>query len=237
MKKGRSVEHIANFDLPEVHTGRVPLEDSDVRESLIACGVLCALLLGWPYVLSWLWVAARGLAARKRPAGGPILVCGHRLESGEISVQYRARLDEAAFLAARCPEQPVLLLGGGRPSEAAAGRDYLLRAHRIDPRRVFMEQASADSMENLRNARNLLRARNLRGKPVLISSRYHLARLSAFSRPLGLSCRLHPAGARRQLRPADLKASLFEAACLCWFVSGLFYARVAGRHQLLARIR
>lgn len=219
------------------HNRQARLLDSDIRESLIASSALCLLLLGTPYIVAWLWVAGRGLAARKRPAGGPILVCGHKLDEGKISSQYRARLDEAARLAASGANLPVLLLGGGRPSEAAAGHDYLETAHHIDPKRVLLEQASTDSMENLRNARDLLRARDLGGTPVLISSRYHLARLATFSRQLGLRCRLHPAETRRQLRPGDLKASLLEAAYLCWFVLGRFYARMAGRGHLLARIR
>ena len=59
----------------------------------------------------------------------------------------------AAELLDRHPDLTLVLLGGGQPSEAAAGRDWLLRHHRVDADRLVLEEESTDSLEKPRFVR------------------------------------------------------------------------------------
>lgn len=211
--------------------------DPAIRESLLVSAAVCLLGLGIPLFLSWLWVLAIGVGARRRIARGPILVCGHRLKEGRLSKDYRQRLDSAAgLLAAAGPDAQIWLLGGGHPSEAEMGQEYLVRHHDVDLDHIFLEEASSQSFENLRNARLMLAQRKPPPVVTIVSNRYHLARLRTYARELGLAYRLHPVE-RLASYPRHIVRSLVEAAYLCWFTTGRLYARMAGRDRLLARIR
>lgn len=208
--------------------------DSALVESFIACVVVLILSLGSSFLLAWFWVLAFAVRTRSGSVSDTLLVCGHQLVDGRPSPDYIARLDRAAALATEHPELRLMLLGGGLPSEAAVGRDWLIADGRVGAERIALEEDSIDSFENLRHARELL---NPTGSVHLLSSRYHLGRLRVFAGQLGLEVVLHPAEHRWVFSAANLSASLREAAFLAWFVSGRAWARLAGRRHLLERIR
>lgn len=208
--------------------------DSALIESFIASLVVLVLSLGLSYAAAWLWVLVYAIRTRLVQASGTLLVCGHQLCDGRPSPDYVARLDRAAALASDNPGLQLMLLGGGRPSEAAAGRDWLISDGRVGDERILLEEDSIDSFENLLQARELLAPT----APVhLLSSRYHLGRLRVFAAQLDLTVVLVPAEASWTFSRANLFASLREAAFLAWFVSGRAWARLAGRRRLLERIR
>jgi uncharacterized SAM-binding protein YcdF (DUF218 family) len=210
------------------------LEDRAIAESLVASLLFLVLTAGLSLLLSWLWVLRWALTRGPRPGGGILLLCGHQLDQGKPSGDYIQRLGRAAELMVDQPDLRLVLLGGGVPSEAAAGRDWLLANTRLDAERIELEEDSIDSLENLRNARELLPA----GVPVyLLSSRYHLGRLRLFAGQLGLDARLVPAEHGFRPSPRQLMLSVQEAVYVCWFVSGRLWARLARRESLLARIR
>lgn len=196
---------------------------------------MLALTGGLALLLSWLWVLRWALVRNEQPGErGVLLLCGHQLRDGQPSPDYRRRLRRAAGLMAERPGLELVLLGGGLPSEASAGRDWLLEQTALDPARIRLEEDSIDSLENLRNARDLLDAQT---ELYLLSSRYHLGRLRIYARQLGLDARLLAAEDRFVPDPGSLGLSLLEAVYVCWFACGRLWARLARRQRLLERIR
>ncbi len=210
------------------------IKDPALFESFIVSVLLLVLSAGASLLLAWLWVWRHALARSRIPASEFVLVCGHQLEQGQPSPDYVARLKRAAELAEANPDLNLVLLGGGEPSEARAGLAWLQAHTGLDPSRVLLEEDSTDSFENLRFARDLVGTeRSL----ALLSSRYHLGRLRIFSSQLGLDAALVPAESRLDPGLRLLGVTFQEAAYVCWFVSGLVWARLARRQHLLARLR
>ena len=162
-----------------------------------------------------------------------ILVLGHRLAGGAVSVDFVARLDRALALAEAAPAAQVLVLGGraapGAPAEAEAGRDWLL-ARGLDASRIILETRSRHTLENLANHR----AGHGRGGPeALVTSRLHLHRALLIARGLGLAPA--PVAAEAAYVP-DLARLVREGFLLHWYVTGRWVSRVFRRRAWLARI-
>jgi uncharacterized SAM-binding protein YcdF (DUF218 family) len=215
-------------------TLRDALADPALRESLVVSAILLVASGGLTFLATWAWVLTRALTRRRARSVDRLIVCGHVLKAGRPSAVYRARLRRAADLAAHDSGIRILLAGGGRPSEAAAGRHWLVTEYGIATGRMDLEEVSTDTFENLRHARGLLPPDARVG---IVTSRFHLARVMVYARQLGLDAVPVPAEARWRPTPANLGASVREAAFLCWFFCGRLWARLARRRQLLERIR
>ncbi len=180
-------------------------------------------------------VARRAWRAPVVPPRAPqrILVLGHRLSGGAPSALFEARLARAAALAQRFPRATVVLLGGrsapGQPSEAEAGRDWLV-ARGLDPARIAVETESRHTLENLRNHRAL---HGTAETEALVTSRFHLHRALLMAEGLGLSPMPVAAEDRAAVEPARL---LGEGFRVHWYVTGRMLARALGQRAWLARI-
>ena len=188
--------------------------------------------------LAWVWWRVWRLAATA-PAGtsrqGPLLVPGVRLQYGRPGSDFLLRLERAATLLAQGHPGPVFLLGGettpGCGSEAAHGRDYLL-ARGIPGNWLWLEEHSRHTLENLRFVRHRLGD----AEATVISNRYHLARLLALAKRLGMQLVPCAAEARLQLTPRTLFKLFREAFFLHWYYCGAIWARLVRDRQSLERI-
>jgi len=231
------------------HTPHVPnlfrrgpfryLADRDVWYSLIVTALACGLSCGILYVI-YLWRTARvaANAPHRLDDDRMLLVFGRRLDANrEPEADYAARLQRALDAIAGNHAQKIMLLGGASGaniSEAAAGLDWL-RAHDLPPDiDVMLEQASIDSLENLRHARSLL------GAPLppvaLISSRYHLARCLALARVLGFPAIACAAEPRLRWSFRTARRIALEAGYLMWLQTGSAWARLIGNRRMLERV-
>lgn len=215
-------------------TLRGALADPALRESLLVTLFLLVASLGLTFLASFVRVMRQAVRADPTPPVDWLLVCGHVLEDGRPSAIFRQRLRRAARVAAARPKTNIILCGGGEPSEASAGRDWLLAEWGIEPGCIHLEEISTDTFANLRGARGLLPEGERVG---IVTSRFHLARVLVYARQLGLDAAPLPAEPRWRFTPGNAAASLREAAFLCWFVCGRFWARLARRRRLLERIR
>ena len=212
---------------------------------LFASIVTMAATLGVGYLASVAWVLA---VAARTGAGSPngaleigaIVVPGVcLLPDGALPKDFRCRLARAARILADCPGvRAVILVGGptggpGRPSEASAGREWLV-ARGVPAETIRCEEASRNSLENLRALRDLLEPEA--DIPAIVSNRYHLARLGVLARGLGLPIRLIAAEERFTPSPAFLARALGEAFFLHWYWTGRTLARALGHRGMLARI-
>ncbi len=220
------------------------LGDRDVQYA--ALGTLLALLLSaglvWlGYVIHVCRVAARSQLVLPRRM--VVLVFGHQLHNGVPQRDYRWRLRRALGLARAGQTEHVLLLGGcsgGVRSEAAAGYAWLQRHGVPGDVRVELEQKSVDSLENLRQARLLLRAQTLGAAlpaVALVSSRYHLARCQLLARRLGFVCVTIAAEPVLPRHARYAAALLMEATYLMWIDVGMRWAQLTGRERMRSRLR
>lgn len=215
---------------------RAILRDADVLHAL---GVATLALLGsggllYLWYLREVWQVAR--RAPLQPAlkdAVAILVFGKHSRDGCADAEFRQRIERARVLAHARADLPLLLLGGGvGPTEAEiAARE--LRAGVLPPEcELLLEHESRDTLQNLRHARDLLRARG-NGPAVLVSNRYHLARCALFARQLRIPHRV--CAAETALR-TPLRALLGEAAYLMWIDLGLRWARLIGHRRMIAKL-
>lgn len=182
----------------------------------------------------WRVAARTGVSARNCRQ---LLVLGLQLQQGRCSEGFRQRLQRARHLLESGAGEAVYILGGvtspGAPSEAAAGREYLL-SQGCDGDRLFLEERSRHTLENLQHIRELL------GEELdftLITSRYHLARSAAMARGMGLLPHLCAAEEALHLNPRIVGRLISESFLLHWYYSGLYWARLVGDRQSLDRIR
>jgi uncharacterized SAM-binding protein YcdF (DUF218 family) len=164
-----------------------------------------------------------------------VLILGSRLNKGRITPDFEARLAAAERLAGH---RPVIVLGGmarkGSRSEAAAGRSWLVE-RAFDRDRIIVEEVSRNTLENLFHARRLIREHGFR-RPLLITSRYHLARASILARGLGIAHEMTATDYPTMWHPAALARSFCESLFLNWYYVGRAVARLIRNQSMLARI-
>lgn len=218
------------------------LRDRDVLHAA-AVTVLALLLSAGTVWLGYLIHVCR--VALRSPLQPPrrmtVLVFGRRLVADAPEHDYRQRLQRALTLSRQEHTDHLLLLGGfsgGRVSEAQAGGAWLQQQGLPAGVRLELEQESVDSLENLRQARHLLRVETAKASPpvALLTSRYHLARCLLLARRLGLDGTPIAAEASLPWRVRYLGLLLREAGYLMWIDLGLRWAHLTGNRRMSARI-
>lgn len=195
---------------------------------------------GLPFVISGFWVLGKGLGARNDTGSDLLVVFGKRLAGDRPDGDYQARLRTAARLAAGRPGHRILILGGhtggGRLTEAAAGEALLRDLPDGGVLNIGREEASVDTLTNLRNVRDMLRGSD--PLPLtLITNRYHLARVGQMAGSLGLPHHCCAAeGIRSALRPSALVRWPMEAFYVTWFATGKLWATLTRNRRMLARV-
>jgi uncharacterized SAM-binding protein YcdF (DUF218 family) len=215
------------------------LSDLDVVHTLAIATVACAAtggLLYLAYFIHVLNIARRAPVAMARAR--VLLVFGKRLVNGRPDAEYLARISRAheQIAVGRC--DVVLLLGGVSSagiSEALAARDELNRLGVPQHVDIIVEDASIDTLENLRNARDLL-STHPAVLVALLSSRYHLARCAALARQLGFEHELCAAEAQFTPTLARLGRIALEAGYILWADIGTRWARLIGNRRMLERV-
>lgn len=223
------------MDTPVRSLERRYWRDADALHTLAAGFVALVGTAGLAYVacLVHAWRVAR--AATAQPGAiDHALVFGKRLVGGAPDADLDLRLARALALVSDGHTRSLVLLGGrGAAGEAEARVAHaVLRGRGLDEAvSVVVEDESADTIENLRQARALLGAA---GRIALVSNRYHLARIGRLAGLLGMPhvlCAAEDAWSSRRV-----PALLLEALLLLWLEAGVRWARLIGSARLLARV-
>ncbi|NJD07500.1 MAG: YdcF family protein [Methylococcaceae bacterium] len=215
-----------------------PYRRRDTLHSL--CATLCACVLsgGLIYLIYLARVLRIAVTTRETDSRGAcLLVFGKRLASGLPDLDFQARIHAAHRLLTADPHSRAILLGGGQPgsTEADVAFHQLMNLNPRLANRVTLEAQSENTLENLRNARELMDSTGSR-LAVLISNRYHLARCAQFAHQLGLEFELHPAEQHLPRNAHTALAVLREAFCLCWLDLGTRWARLIGHTRMVKRV-
>ncbi len=159
------------------------------------------------------------------------LVFGKKLIQNRPDAEYQNRLSRLVD----CPFRKAILMGGKTAratlSEAQAGYDFI--AASLKPQQtVHMEDRSRNTLENLKNTRQLLNDSSV----IIISSRYHLARCSLLAKNLNIKHQLCAAEQIYHFNIEQLIHYLQEAFYLHWFLCGKNWARLSRNQRMLNKI-
>lgn len=221
------------------------LSDRDVLHAALVTAVVFTLSLGlvWiGYLVHVCRVAARSPLVPDEPM--TTLVFGRRLVRDAPEKDYQQRLMRTLALMRAQATEHVLLLGGRSEgsaiSEAEAGRAWLEQHELPAGVLVQLEQASVDSLENLRHARSLLQEEGpvtrVLPRVALVTSRYHLARCQLLARRLGFPCVPIAAEPRLALDRRYVVRLLAESGYLMWIDIGLRWAVLIGHQRIASRL-
>lgn len=214
--------------------------DRDVLHAGAVAAFACMASAGLVYFgyFVHVWRVARN--APCEPARGDcLLLFGKHAPRGEVDREFDERLDRAAALWRTHPPRRLVLLGGGPPgvpSEAEVARAGLLARGIAEESPWLLEAHSRDTLQNLRNARDLLVAMDDGGRVMLLSSRYHLARCLLLARQLGLDAEPLAAESRLRYSPSMLLRLAGEAGYVCLTDIGTRWVRLIRARRALARI-
>ena len=168
------------------------------RLSRIALGVLGAAAACVLAVCLWI-----GIAANDRPAGEQevtVLVLGCQVVGEEPSLMLRGRIDAAYDYLAAHPEAVCVATGGKGDneniSEAACIRKELIELG-IAESRIYVEDRSVNTMENMAFSAQIIEENSLPATVAVVSDNFHQLRAALFARraglePLSLGCPSHP---------------------------------------------
>lgn len=216
------------------------LKDADVLQvmgvALLACVGTAGLLYAYYFLRVWRTAVTAPVVSNETHC---LLVFGKHAPMGQTDADFERRLDRAAAVLNSGGGAEVLLLGGGPmgvPTEAEVARAGLLARGIADNGRFYLEDASRDTLQNLRNARDLMRSHGVRAPVTLLSSRYHLARCLQFARQLGLDADVCAAESRFtwSWRMAGKLGS--EAVYVCLTDVGTRWARLIRSQKMLSRV-
>lgn len=204
------------FGLVDALRCRWPRAMKLLRRGLVVA--LCLLLLA---MLLTGWLIGSAARGAEDSVADYVIVLGAGVNGTKPSQSLRERLLAAeAYLQAH--PQAIAILSGGMGdreniSEAACMYRWLT-ARGMDPARLWLEDASTSTDENLRNSLTLIESRG-GSRPAtvaVVSSEYHLYRAGWLAREAGVTARCVPA--RTQLKPFFCNMFLREifAVWLAW---------------------
>ncbi len=118
-----------------------------------------------------------------------LVVLGCKVKNGGPSLMLRHRLEAACAYLTEHPDVPVIVCGGQGAdeaiSEAQCMYEYLIDKG-IAPERIYMEDTSTSTIENLRNAQIILEEQNWGCRITIVTDGFHQLRASMIARTLDL---------------------------------------------------
>ena len=134
------------------------------------------------FLVSFVWVEGLILShddGTENPTAPTLVVLGAGLNGDQPSLTLIARLQTALDYLKENPAAVAIVTGGQGAyetvTEASAMAKWLTRKG-IAPERIYLEERSTDTRENLRNAREIMTAENLPGPIAVVSNSFHLYR-------------------------------------------------------------
>jgi len=166
-----------------------------------------------------------------------LFVLGKKLQNNQPDSEYMQRLKRAHTILNKHDDSQVIVLGGKTGdapiTEAYAGKCFL-QDNKIESSRINLEEASRNTLENIKNAISLLEEKNK--KIVIVSNRYHLSRSKQMANGLGLQVDLCAAEEKMDMSLISILKLMMEALHVQWYVTGRFYARLTSNQRMLNRI-
>lgn len=174
-------------------------------------------------IILLLTIAATGQmlhAAGQKPEGEPVMiVLGCKVNGERPSLMLQERLNAALDYLREHPETVCILSRGKGRGEAISEAECMYRyltARGIPPERLYREEQSTSTRENLRYSLEILQREKLGNRAILCSNEFHQYRAARMARALGLEVSACSAATVWWLLPTfyvrELYAVVFEWA-------------------------
>lgn len=118
-----------------------------------------------------------------------VVVLGCKVRNGVPSLMLRRRLDAAYAYLTEHPDVPVIVCGGQGPDEAISEAQCMyeyLTSKGIDAERIHREDMSASTIENLRNAQEIIHENGWSDRITIVTDGFHQLRASMIADTLDL---------------------------------------------------
>lgn len=153
--------------------------------AFVLAGVLACGYIGMS--ASMLYHAGR----RTQEAVPTVIVLGCKINGESPSLMLARRLNTARDFMLEHPQSPCIVSGGQGSDEimpeSEAMKKYLVSAG-IDPDRIFVEDISTSTRENMEFSKTLMDEHGLRGTAVIATDDFHQWRAQIEGERLGLKC-------------------------------------------------
>ena len=161
------------------------------RAGVIADGIILGAAAA--VVCVFLVLSALMLFGPKRPKelnDQTVIVLGCKVNGTTPSLMLSRRLDTAYELLEKAPELRCVVSGGQGPdeevSEASVMKDYLVEKG-IDSDRIYIEDQSFDTQQNLDNAKQVIQQNGLSEEVIVVTDFFHEYRGQLYAKNAGLS--------------------------------------------------
>lgn len=153
-----------------------------------------------------------GGALKPAQPGKTIIVLGCQVRGETPSLMLQRRIDAALSYAEQNPESNIIASGGKGSgetiSEAECIRRYLI-AHGIDENRIFLEDQSTNTEENIKYSAEIIEREGLDPSVVIATSRFHQYRASLFAQKYNLDSSPLACGTQWWLAPGYWGREIF----------------------------
>ncbi|TGJ77392.1 YdcF family protein [Caproiciproducens galactitolivorans] len=152
--------------------------------------VLVVFLIGvcWTVFLTGLMVY--GSVGMKPRAGATVVVLGSKVNGKQPSADLRVRIETAASYLKANPKAKCVVSGGKGAGELATEASVMraeLIVRGIEPSRIFAEDASRTTRENLQNSLAVIDKNGLSRDLAIVTDDYHQYRAGRIAESLGVS--------------------------------------------------
>ena len=156
---------------------------------LVICAVIIALAAACTTAM------IRGVSGTPEP-GSTMIVLGARVYGDRVSLTMQKRLDAAIEFLRDNPDSVCIVSGGQGKNETATEASVMyqyLVDHGIDPSRIYQEDESTDTQENLSYSKKIIEENDLIETVALATDGYHAYRAERYAQQAGLEAETVPA--------------------------------------------
>jgi len=178
------------------HTGGK--NEKKILRLFISLVIIAVLLIGTELICIW-----TNAVRQSSPADAVVIVLGAQVKNSRPTLILSQRIHAAADYLAAHPDAVCIASGGQGSdediSEAQCIRDTLINDCNINPGRIYLEDTSVSTTENLKNSAGIIAKMNLSRNVVLVTDGFHMFRAKFLTSREGLTPFAYPAQTDRRL--------------------------------------
>ena len=144
-------------------------------------------------------------ANHKPKSENTVVILGCKVRDGAPSLMLQKRLDAALNYLNQHPDVPVIVCGGQGEDESITEAQCMteyLTAHGLAESRIYRDDTSTSTLENLQNAKAIITEQDWLPEITIVTDGYHQFRAANIAKSIGLSADAVSAGTSWYLVPS-----------------------------------
>lgn len=159
-------------------------------------GVVCSVLFLFLFLTESLFMVMATVEKNPREEDpAVVVVLGASVLGYTPSLDLQSRIKAAGSLLQSNPDAVCIATGGlgdrAKMTESACIKRDLMQIYGIESHRIFTEETSTNTMENLQNAKSILEEKGLGDQITIVTGEYHMFRAKFLAKRVGLVPRAH----------------------------------------------